>query len=450
MKTSDPRKLALDVLLRVDGGAFSDLALDAALEQARGLDPRDRALVTELVYGILRRRGRLDFVLERFSSQPLAKLEKKVLWLLRLGAYQMLELDRVPDRAAVHATVELARGEGLERVTGFINGILRALGRERERIVWPDAAGDPEGHLIHALSLPGWMARLWIREMGVDEALALAAAMAAPPPFTLRANTLRVEREDLLIRLRSAGYGAEPTTYAPEGFALSGRGEEGIPGDREGFWQVQDEASILIAHLLEAHPGDSVLDACAAPGGKTTHLAALTRNGADILALDLHPHRVALVAAGARRLGCERITTRPWDLTAPPDFLAPESFDRILVDAPCSGLGVLRRNPETRWRRGESDISSLAALQLTILDNVAPLLRPGGMLLYSVCTFTREETDGVVGEFLSHHPEFARDDLRRSFPPAWQALFDERGAFCTFPHRHGGMDAFFAARFRKG
>lgn len=449
MTSTDPRKLALDVLLRVDGGGYADLSLDAALSHAREIDPRDRGLATELVYGTLRRRGRLDFALSRFCSKPLPKLETKVLWLLRLGAYQILELDRIPDRAAVHAAVEQARREGLERATGFINGVLRSLGREKDRLPWPDPATDPRGALEHGFSLPPWIAGRWLRELGAPEALALGAAMAGPAPFTLRANTLKIAPEQFLGRLREEGHEAVPTPFAPEGIVLAGRGEGALPGDREGWYQVQDEASMLIAHLLAPRPGEKILDACAAPGGKTTHVAALAGNRAGILALDLHPRRAALVTEGARRLGCAGIETRPWDLSLPPDFLPPGTFDRVLVDAPCSGLGVLRRNPEIRWRRQPQDLPQLAALQRAILANVAPLVRPGGVLLYSVCTFTPEETEAVAESFLAAHPDFAREDLRAAAPPHWGELFDEKGTLRTFPHRHGGMDAFYAVRFRR-
>lgn len=449
LNIAEPRKIALDVLLRVDAGAFSDLALDSALTALPQLEPRDRGLATELVYGTLRQRGRLDFALRRCCRQPLAKLEAKVLWLLRLGAYQILCLDRVPDRAAVHTTVELARREKLERATGFINGILRALGRQREEIPWPDAAADPAGHLEYALSLPSWLARRWLAELGPQEAIALAGALLSPAPFALRVNTTKISRHDYLQALQQAGHEGVPTHYAPEGVVLTVRGSTPLPGGSEGWYQVQDEASMLIAHLLAPQPQETILDACAAPGGKTTHIAALTGNTGRLLALDLHPQRVDLIVEGARRLGAKGVETRPWDLTTPPGFLAPASFDRVLLDAPCSGLGVLRRNPEIRWRRGAADLPLLAALQRTLLGNVAPLVRPGGTLLYSVCTLTPEETTAVIDDFLTAHPEFMPCDLHQSVPVAWHPLLDDQGRLRTFPHRHGGMDAFFAVRLDK-
>ncbi len=449
MAKTDARHLAFDVLSRVEDGAYADLTLSAELDRNPALDRRERALATELVYGVLRRRGRLDFVLRQCSRQPLRKLEPAVLRLLRLGAYQLLELDRVPVRAAVHATVELARRIGLHRATGFVNGVLRTLDRDRHKLPWPDPVQAPADYLEQVLSLPGWLGGLWLDQFGPEEALALAAAMADPAPFTLRVNTLRGDREEFLALLRENGYEAAATLFSPEGVVLQRRGNEPLPETLAGWYQVQDEASMLIAHLLRPEPGERLLDACAAPGGKTTHLAALARNRAEILALDLHPQRAALVVAGAERLGCRGITSRPWDLTQTPDFIPPESLDGILVDAPCTGLGVLRRNPELRWRRSADDSARLALLQAAILDTAAPLLRPGGRMVYSVCTLTPEETDGVVAGFLAGHPHFSREDLRPAAPADWAPLFDPAGALQTFPHRHGGMDAFYAVGLRK-
>jgi 16S rRNA (cytosine967-C5)-methyltransferase len=449
VKKNDPRKMAWEILARVEDGMFSDLALDAALANASQLEDRDRALLTELVYGVLRYRGRLDFALGHCCSQPLRKVEPAVLRLLRLGCYQILLLDRIPVRAAVHETVELAKRLGLSRATGFINGILRAIDRRRESIPWPDSQKDPLAHLQHVLSLPKWLAQAWLKEFGAAEALALAEAMLQVAPFTVRVNSLQQGREEFLTTLTDAGYRVMATAYAPEGISIEGGGSRRLPGDDRGAYQLQDQASMLIAHLLAPQPGERVLDACAAPGGKTTHLAALANNRAEIMALDISAARLALVEQSALRLGTQGISCRAWDLTAAPDFLSKESFDGILVDAPCSGLGTLRRNPESRWRRQAADLKVNAERQLAILNRAAPLLRIGGRLVYSLCTFTQEETDGVVQHFLAAHPDFERIDLRLQVPDAWRELFDEQGALHTWPHRHGGMDAFFAVGFRR-
>jgi len=445
---NDPRRLAFDILERVGGGSYADRALDAELQRHPGLDPRDRGLVTELVYGVLRQQGRLDYALARFCKQPLGKLENRVRQLLRLGTYQLLCLDRVPESAAVNTTVQLARQLELERATGFVNGILRSLARGREQLTWPDAGREPLAHLEHALSLPRWLAERWLSELGAVAAQQLAAALLEPAPFSVRVNTLKTDRAGFLQALSAAGHRAEPTRFAPEGVTLTARTAAPLPGDAEGWYQVQDEASMLIAPLLAPRPGERLLDGCAAPGGKTTHLAALAGNRAAIIALDLHPQRIRLVEQGAARLGCAGITARAWDLNCPPPFVAPASCDGVLVDAPCSGLGVLRRNPEARWRLQPADITVLAERQAMILNQLAPLVKPGGRLVYAVCTNTPEETDRQVAAFLARDPDFRLEPLTTLVPDHWRGLLDAHGCLRTWPHCYG-LDGFFAARLTR-
>jgi len=444
----DARRAAFEVLQRVEIGAYSDRTLDTVLKRNRGTDPRDRALLTELVYGILRLRGRLDYALSQVSRQPFEKLEPAAKHLLRIGAYQLLELERIPVRAAVNETVELARKLDMERLAGLVNGTLRALDRQRDELSWP----PPEkvrDYLEHVCSLPKWLAREIMSQLPNAEARALGEALGQSAPMSLRVNTLRTDVPSFKAALDEAGFGYRECAYAPEGLILEQRGMGPIPGDDEGWYQVQDEASMLIAHLLDPQPGEKILDACAAPGGKTTHIAALTDNRAQILALEKHSQRVGLLQTGAERNGCTSIEARQYDLEEFPDFLEIDSFDRVLVDAPCSGLGVLRRNPESRWTRLAVDLKELAKLQLKILFNVAPLVRPGGVLLYSVCTFSRAETTGVVETFLENHKGFVAESFAEQLPESWQTLLDASGALRSFPHRHDEMDAFFAVKFRR-
>lgn len=445
--TDSPRRAAYEILQRVADGAFADVLLDTVLERSK-LDLRDRRLVTELVYGILRLRGRIDFALTQFCHQSLPRLQPEVLWLLRLGAYQLLELDRVPAHAAVNSTVELTRELRLDGAAGFINGVLRSLGRGMADIPWP-AAEQIKPYLQHVCSQPVWLTKELMRQLPNAEARALGESLAGSPPMTLRVNPLKISREDFLAALAAAEHRASPCSFVPEGVIIDQRGEKPLPGDVEGWYQVQDEASMLMAHLLDVRAGQRILDCCAAPGGKTTHLAALTDNQAEILALDKYPRRVELIEQGAQRLGCASIAARQWDLTEYPDFLQRQSLDRILLDAPCSGLGVLRRNPEGRWNKSPVNLRELAVLQRQILENVAPLLGSGGKLLYSVCTFSHAETDAVIDSFLADHPEFMLENLAEQVSPDWADLFTEKGTLRSYPHRHGGMDAFFAARLQR-
>lgn len=445
--TDSPRRAAYEILQRVAGGAFSDVMLDTVLDRSK-LDLRDRRLVTELVYGVLRLQGRVDFALAQFCSQPLQRLQPEVLWLLRLGGYQLLELDRVPAHAAVNSTVELARELQLEQAVGFINGVLRSFDRGKAGIPWP-VPEKIKPYLQHVCSQPVWLTKELMRQLPNLEAQALGESLAGPPPLTLRVNLLKTTRDDFLAALSAAGHQAHPCTFSPEGVTVDQRGENPLPGDAEGCYQVQDEASILMAHLLDAQPGQRILDACAAPGGKTTHLAAITGNQAEILALDKYPRRVELIEQSVKRLGCTSVVAQPWDLIEPPDFLEAQSFDRILLDAPCSGLGVLRRNPEGRWNKSPVNLRELAIIQRQILENIAPLVKPDGKLLYSVCTFSHGETDAVIDNFLLDHPEFKLENLGEQVSHDWADLFTDKGTLRSYPHRHGNMDAFFAARLQR-
>ncbi|MCK4503290.1 MAG: 16S rRNA (cytosine(967)-C(5))-methyltransferase RsmB [Desulfuromonadales bacterium] len=445
--TDSPRRAAYEILQRVDDGAFADVVLDTVLDRST-LDLRDRRLVTELVYGVLRLLGRVDFALSQFCNQPLSRLQPEILWLLRLGAYQLLELDRVPAHAAVNSTVELTRQLRFEGAVGLVNAVLRSLDRGRADIPWP----PPEKikpYLQYVCSQPVWLTKEIMRQLPNVEARAFGEMLATAPPLTLRVNSLKTNRDDYLAALETAGHQAVPTSFVPEGVTIVQRGEVPLPGDAEGWYQVQDEASILMAHLLDVQPGQQILDACAAPGGKTTHLAALTENRAEILALDKYQRRAELIDEGAARLGCTAIATKTWDLTETPNFIEPQRFDRILLDAPCSGLGVLRRNPEGRWNKSPANLRDLAELQRQILETVAPLVKGGGKLLYSVCTFSHIETDALIDSFLADHPEFVLENLGEVMPSGWADLFTAKGTLRSYPHRHGGMDAFFAARLRR-
>lgn len=443
------RLLALRVLERVErSGAYADLTLRAALERSR-LGPRDRAFATELVYGTLRWRGRLDFLLSHLLDRDLEKLELRVSLILRLGAYQLLFCDRVPPRAAVSESVRCARAAELERATGLVNAVLRRLAEKHAETALPRLEEDPVGHLTHALSLPRWIAERWIDTFGVDEAAALARASNAVPPRALRANRGRIGRDTLLVELRERFPEAVPCSFSPDGIRVGRRGDPAQdPAFLEGRFTIQDEASQLIVELLDPRPGDRVLDACAAPGTKSLAIAERVAPDGEVRALDRHERRLGLLQRDARRLGLSNVrgiladATRPLaaELTGPP-------FDRVLVDAPCSGLGTLRRNPDLRWRLRPEDPERLAEVQRAILVHVAPRLRPGGVLVYSTCTLTREENDGVVESFLAAVPGFRRTG-RAELPPRLQALVDDEGALRLFPHRHD-TDGFFAVRFER-
>ncbi len=442
------REVALKVLYAVDQEqAYANLALDRILEHYRP-GKLDRAFATELVYGVLRRLNTIDWLLGHFLHQPLASQNPWIRNILRLGAYQIIYLERVPDAAACNESSELARRYGHAGAVGFVNGVLRNLARRGKNIPFPDLNDDPVAHIALRYSHPSWLVQRWLEEFGVDETVALCQANNDPAPNTIRTNTLKNTRQELKQRLWKEGVAAECTSYAPEGLKIAGFPTlHNFTPFKEGLFMVQDESSMLVGHALSPYPGARVLDAAAAPGTKTTHLAQLMNNQGEITALDIHPHKIKLIAANCRRLGITCVRAVSADARYLDHGMDP--WDFILLDAPCSGLGVLRRRPDARWRKTRASIEEMTILQREMLEGVAPHLKPGGILVYSTCTITREENLDQVNEFLARHPEFSLEDLSPYLPSGldFQKTLS-RGYIQLLPHRHG-MDGFFIARFRK-
>lgn len=444
------RALARGVLDRVErDGAYAGRALAAALDRARALSPEDKGLATELVYGVLRRRARLDRALDAFARTGTTGLDPGVRIALRVAAYQILFLDRVPDYASVSDAVEAIKSLGGRGLAGFANGLLRSLARKGEPSL-PDAAADPAGYLEAAIGFPAWLVRLLLAELPVADALAFGEATVVPAPVTLRANTPRVSRDELAARLAAERPGAAlvPSAVAPD--ALLARRLDAparTAAWRQGLFAVQDAGAQLVAELTGAAAGERILDACAGSGGKTAHLLALSDGKAEVDAIDLSPAKLDEARRTLQRLGLTGARLITGDLTRPLADPTPR-YHRVLLDAPCSGLGVLRRHPEALLRRAPGDLAALAAQQLAMLAVVAPALLPGGLLTYAVCTFERQECEEVVAAFLRDHPRFEREPAAGAGGRVpWAALANAAGALRTWPQRDDA-DAFFAVRLR--
>lgn len=446
-----PRLVAIRVVERVQrAGAYADLALHHALVQSR-MPAGDRALATELVYGTLRWRGRLDYLLERALERELVKLEPFVVSALRVGAYQLCFSDRIPASAAVDEAVRCVRALGLERATGLVNAVLRRLAREKDTIVFPSLASDPKGHLVQACSIPDWLAERWLAAYGPEDAARLAKAMNEPAPVTVRVNRTKTTRDALLRELAERFPDAHACRHAPDGIVLGHRGDVGQdPAFLAGLLSPQDEASQLVVEWLDPQPGERILDLCAAPGTKTCAIAERLGGRGQVVALDRHERRLGLVGRAARRLELTGIATLERDGTKPLDELLEHGgpFDRILVDAPCSGLGALRRNPDARWRVRPEDLAELAKTQRALLESAAALLRPGGCLVYSTCTVTPEENESVLRGFMATRASW-RVAERELAPACLRELLDEEGFLRLLPHRHD-CDGFFAAKLVRG
>ncbi|MBM6869568.1 16S rRNA (cytosine(967)-C(5))-methyltransferase RsmB [Pseudoflavonifractor phocaeensis] len=430
------RTVALQALLAGEKqGAWPDGFLKKAIRSA-GLDSRDGALCTRLVFGVLQNRRLLDFYLAGLSKTPLEKLELPVLELLRLGAYQILFLDRVPDHAAVNEAVGETRKRARNpRAAGMVNGILRSLSRQKEELVPPEDLGVGYSH-------PDWLVEAFRARLG-EETEALLAANNTQPATCAQVNTCKGDTLSLIDDLRGAGVTAEPHPWLSDCLLLEDTGDlERLDAFQEGRFYIQDAAARLAVWAADPRPGMEVLDACAAPGGKSFTAAIAMGNRGRVVSCDIHPHKIALLQTGAARLGLDCVVPQLQDgKSCKEEWL--DSFDLVLADVPCSGLGIIRKKPDIRYK-DPKPLARLPEIQGEILANVARYVKPGGVLLYATCTLLREENEGVVEDFLAKRKDFTLEPF--SLPGRFAGA--EEGMVTCWPHRHG-TDGFFMARLRR-
>lgn len=439
-QTDKPRERALQVLRSCEQGVFADELLAESRDE---FDQRDNAFILEIVYGVLRNRAWLDWSLNRFSKQALSATDDWTRNILRLGAYQLLLLDRVPASAAVNTSTELSKQYG--KKSGYVNGLLRNLERNRRSLPAPDA-DDAATRLSIRFSHPEWLVRRWLGRFGPEKTEVLLKENNRPAALVIRTNTLKTSREDLKASLASEGAKVRDTDYSLTGIELiSSPGIQSLSAYRTGEFIVQDEAAQLISLMLAPHPGEIVLDACAAPGGKATHLAELMADQGAVIALESDPRRMKRIRENSERLGITIIRPVVGDATT----YQEGSYDRVLIDAPCSGLGVLRRHPDGRWTKTDAILREKQALQNKILEHCSQLLKPGGALVYATCTTEPEENENVVTAFLERMKgAFMIDDPRPYLPEKARGLVDTNGFLHTCPDAPE-MDGFFGARLLK-
>ena len=442
------RKQAVDILVRVElDKAYADILLDQVLQ--RGIiSDKDRSLLSEIVYGTLRWRGRIDFHLKQLTRHAFEETDPFIKNLLRITLYQISFLDRVPEYAALNEAVNLAKLHAGNRVSGFVNGIIRNFIRTNRTATSPNPDSCGVAALADYWSHPEWLINEWIEYLGKAHVTPLLAANNRQAPLVLRVNIIRADRDALLRAFKVQGIEALPTSWSPQGIVVHSQVPiERLSGYEEGFFQVQGEASQLVTYLLDPHPGEKILDVCAAPGGKTTHIAELMKDKGQVTATDRSRKGVVKIDQNASRLGLRSIRTVQADMTKQVAAAQESTYDRILVDAPCSGLGTLRSHPEIKWNRGIADVLRLSELQRKILGQAASYLKPEGVLVYSTCTLTADENQRVVNDFLARYGEFVLENAARYLPDQAKQLVKEN-YFMALPHKHD-TDGFFAARLRR-
>jgi 16S rRNA (cytosine967-C5)-methyltransferase len=439
---AEPRRLAariLDRVFRSDG--YADILLDSAF-RGHVLEAKDRALTTELVYGTLRWWRKLDWILSRTFHGNWRDVPDLVRRTAEIALYQILYLDRVPAYAAVDEAVRISGEFQGGRWKATVNAILRELIRNPGMSQVPDDADDPVKAISLQWSHPRWLVEEWIERFGPQRTIEICRADNQRPGISIRVNPLRADAPAVLKELESLGIIAEPNPYLKEFITFEKAGDVGaLPGFRDGRYTVQDASAGLVAHLLDPEPDEVILDLAAAPGGKTTHIAELSSDRAMITAMDIHSKRLLQIAENVERLGLHSITTETGDGRKPTGRM----FDKVLVDAPCSGMGVLRRRPELKWRRLPEDIAGLAVIQLALLESAAASLKTGGILVYSTCTVVGRENREVLLRFLEGHPELKTENPSRFVHPD---LVSDSGFVETWPDAHG-MDGSFAVRMKK-
>ncbi len=436
-----PRQTAFEALLKIHkDGAYSNLVLDSLLSENDGLDDRDKAFVTNLVYGSLDHMIIIDYNLSLYLNQPSKKLKPELHTILVLGAYQILFMDRVPNHAAVSESVQLAKVNKSSFAASLVNAVLRRVADNG--LKFPEKIENSAEYLSIRYSCPQWLTELWINAYGYENAEGLASRALDAPPLTVRVNTLKTKTDDLMWKLAEEGVISEPCDTVDNAMSLSGTGAvDSLAAYKEGLFHAQDISSQLCCLALNPEDGDAVFDMCAAPGGKTFTMAEMMNGGGIVKSFDIYQSRVDLIKRGAERLGLPNVKTFFSDAS----FYNPNygTADKILCDVPCSGLGIIRRKPEIRFKN-KPEIDKLPEIQYKILCNSAKYLRQGGRLVYSTCTLNPAENENVCDRFLKEHSEFSAEE----FLPEIQRYSPDDRYLTLMPHIHE-TDGFFIAVFRR-
>lgn len=441
-----PREIALKVLYEInEQGAYSNISLSRNIGNT--LTSLDDSFVRELVYGVLENKLLIDYIITKFSKVKFKKISPYIKEILRLGIYQILFMDRIPESASVNESVKLAKRYGNKGSIGYVNGLLRNVTRNKNLIELPDKDKHPIEYLSIKYSHPKWMLHIWLKEYGYDFTESLCIANNKKPKLNIRVNTLKISKEDLVKLLKEKGFIVQRTKYAYDGLIIENPVKITETEEfKNGYFQIQDESSMLVAQIMTPKEGSFVIDVCSAPGGKSTHIAQIMNNNGKIIARDVYDHKLNLIKENCNRLGINIIETQKFDALQVDKALIGKA-DYCLVDAPCSGLGLLRRKPDIRWNKDEDNINEITRLQYQILLNSSKYIKRNGYLVYSTCTINRDENINLIHSFLKNNTEFKligfKDLIRNP---------DERnnnsGYIELYPNIHE-TDGFFIAKMTK-
>lgn len=441
----NPREIAAEAIMEImTDEAYNTMTLRRLLRQNGAMSRQDRAFVTEIVNGTLRNLLYIDHVLDTVSKTKTEKMKPWLLAVLRTAVYQMYFME-VPDAAACNEAVKLAGVRGYASLKGFVNGVLRAAAKEKNNIPLPEKG--TADYLSVAYSHPLWLVRMWIAYYGYEETEQICSYDNQSPDVTIRVNTLKTKKEKLRQQLEDAGVHVQEGHLCENALHLTKTADlSRLEAFQKGLFHVQDESSQLAVKILDPQKGESILDLCAAPGGKSFTAAEIMENEGRLLSGDIYEHKIALLEEGAERLGIRIMECRVRDAAEPEE--TPELFDRVLVDAPCSGLGLMRKKPDIRLKKDGNEIDSLIGIQRKILDTAAGYVKKGGVLVYSTCTLSRKENEKNLEWFLKNHPEFAAEDITEYLPANWEEKTAKQGYLTLLPHKTG-TDGFFISRLKR-
>ncbi len=448
MKLDLPRETALKVLYEINkSGAYSNIALNKYLEGGE-LSNLDKAFITELVYGTLKWRLSIDYIIDQFSSVKIKKLSPWILNILRLGVYQLVYMSKIPESAACNESVNLAKRYGHSASSRYVNAVLRNVARSRDKIGYPDKTSDLVAYLSIKYSHPDWMVKKWLERFGESFTEGLLRSNNDTAPLTVRVNTLKTSREELENSLRNEGFESVTAKYVDSALTINNPSSLArMEAFAKGLFQVQDESSMLVGKVLDPKPGEFVVDVCSAPGGKSTHIAELMENRGQVVARDIHEHKIKLINEAVQRLGIDIIKTEIFDASQQDKNLLGKA-DRVLVDAPCTGLGIIRRKPDIKWTRNTNDLNEIVKLQEKILSISSGYVKPGGVLVYSTCTIEPQENEELVKKFLKDNGDYYLEDISELIPDGLTKDTAKDGYIQLYPNIDG-IDGFFISRMRR-